>query len=330
MYLPLPSSTCARLVVLATLVPWMIATPVVAQEAPASGEQGAESGDQAEESNERPTMETISADQKEDFVRFVEAGKEAYSNGKFEEAVPFFEKAYDIVPRPELHYRIALSHERAGHADEAVTYYRKFLDEKPDTEKRGQVEATIERLEGSADESSSEQSEVDEVDVAPPSEPERLAAQLPNLVYLELAGHGIASTINYERYLVTDGTLGSNIPYNLSLGAGFGHQPDGLNISKYRFTGAINTIPIFVNTNFFGDVHSFLLQGGLVIIAKADPGGTEGDATDGADSKLDRTAELFAQTGYQIQDDSGFLFRATLSVSSAPTLLPGLTLGWSF
>ena len=313
---PLPLSTCVRLVLLVSFLQWGLAAPAAAQETPSSGDQGAESGEQAAESNERPTMETISAEQKEDFVRFVEAGKEAYSNGEFEEAVPFFKKAHDIVPRPELHYRIALSYERAGKSDRAVSHYRTFLEEKPDTEKRGQVEATIERL---------EESRTDEVDAAPVEEPNNVAARKPNLVYLELIGHGIASTINYERYLVLDDG-GSTFTYNLGVGAGYGYLPDGLNVSKYRFSGGVNAIPIFVTSNFLGDVHSLLLQGGVVIIAVDENGGGQTDAN----ATLERSGELFLQTGYQLQVDSGFLFRATVSVSSAPTLLPGLTFGWSF
>ena len=103
----------------------------------------------AQESSPSPeeAKEQLTAEQKENFVEFVKAGKEAYSRGEFEKAVPFFEHAYSLVPRPALHYRIALCHERSGHPKKALEFYRKFLDAKPESSKRGQVEKTISRLE---------------------------------------------------------------------------------------------------------------------------------------------------------------------------------------
>ncbi len=98
---------------------------------------------------EARTLDDLSREQKAKFVELVEAGKQAYSAGNFEEAAPYFERAYQIVPRPELHYRLALCHERAGHPKKALTRYRRFLEEKPESDKRGAVETTIERLEAS-------------------------------------------------------------------------------------------------------------------------------------------------------------------------------------
>ena len=94
------------------------------------------SGDRAE----------ATAEEKKQFSQFVEAGKQAYSKGEFEKAVPFFEQAYEIIAVPELHYRLALSHERAGHPKEAITHYRAFLEAKPETSKKGAIEQTIARL----------------------------------------------------------------------------------------------------------------------------------------------------------------------------------------
>lgn len=113
---------------------WMSPAAVSAQEG------GAEATEQQESSE--PT-----AKQKEQFAEFVEAGKEAYTAGNFEKAIPFFEQAYEVIPRPELKYRIALSYERSGQPEKALKYYREFLEEKPDTEKRGAVEQTISDLE---------------------------------------------------------------------------------------------------------------------------------------------------------------------------------------
>lgn len=321
---------------------FLVAAPTLAQEEPA--EEETESKSEGEE-RKKPTMESISAEEKEDFVRFVEAGKESYSDGKFEDAIPFFKKAYDIVPRPELHYRIALSYERAGNDEKAIEYYEKFLEEKPDTSKRGQVEATIERLRKEQEE------ETDTVDSAPKPTPGGIAGKKPNLVYVELAGHGVASTINYERYLLFDVPLGSKFTFNFAAGLGIGHNPDGLDLPQYSFNGAVNSLPVFATATFLGDVHSMVVQGGVVIFGRArtdssnndsnnttDGSTDQTDSTDGSGSSsgggvnsgLQRQGELIIQSGYQLQHKSGFLFRATVTLSSAPTLLPGLTFGWSF
>lgn len=96
---------------------------------------------------ETQTFDELSREKKKKFVDFVQDGKQAYSAGNFQEAIPYFENAYEIVPQPELHYRTALSHERAGNPREALERYRAFLEAKPETDKRGAVESTIERLE---------------------------------------------------------------------------------------------------------------------------------------------------------------------------------------
>ena len=96
----------------------------------------------------------LSSEDKERMVEFLKAGKEAYQNGEFEKAIPFLEKAYEILPNPGFHYRIALAHERAGHPAEALEYYEKFLEAKPDSAKRGQIEKTMARLEQQVDEQS--------------------------------------------------------------------------------------------------------------------------------------------------------------------------------
>jgi tetratricopeptide (TPR) repeat protein len=96
---------------------------------------------------ESRTFDELSREKKKKFVDLVKSGKQAYSAGNFQKAIPFFVEAYEIVPQPELHYRIALCHERAGNPAKALERYRKFLEAKPETDKRGAVESTIDRLE---------------------------------------------------------------------------------------------------------------------------------------------------------------------------------------
>ena len=108
------------------------------------------------EEGERVEEAELSKERKAEFARLVGKGRDAYNAGEYEEAIPYFEAAYAIVPHPNLQYRIALSHERAGEPEDAVAHYRKFLEQKPETSKRGAVEKRIARLEERA---STEQSE---------------------------------------------------------------------------------------------------------------------------------------------------------------------------
>ena len=85
---------------------------------------------------------------------FLKAGKEEYEKGNFESAIPFLKKAHEIYPNPAFHYRIGLAYERSGHPEKALEYYKRFLEQAPDTDKRGQVEKTIARLESQVAEES--------------------------------------------------------------------------------------------------------------------------------------------------------------------------------
>lgn len=99
------------------------------------------------DSERAKTVDELSREEKKTFLEFFRAGKEAYTQGEFERAIPFFEKAYNILPKPALQYRIGLSHERAGNLEKALEHYRTFLQQKPDSAKRGQVKSAIEKLE---------------------------------------------------------------------------------------------------------------------------------------------------------------------------------------
>ena len=118
----------------------------------ASAEPPVEEGERVEEAE-------LSKERKAEFARLVGKGREAYNAGKYDEAVPYFEAAYAIVPHPNLQYRIALSQERAGHPAKAVEHYRAFLKQKPETSKRGAVEKRIARLEEQASSGQSEEGE---------------------------------------------------------------------------------------------------------------------------------------------------------------------------
>ncbi len=89
----------------------------------------------------------LPASTKKELASLMKAGAAAYDRGDFNKSLRYFKDAYDLYPHPNLLYRIALAHEKLGEDEAALRYYRKFIEEKPDTKKRGRIEATIKVLE---------------------------------------------------------------------------------------------------------------------------------------------------------------------------------------
>ncbi|QDG49561.1 hypothetical protein FIV42_02045 [Persicimonas caeni] len=146
----------------------------------------------------------------------------------------------------------------------------------------------------------------------------------PNLLYLEVVGHGGASTFNYERFFHIDETFWG-IEYDLGVGIGIGHSEGEFDFLVGDGTGQLTSLPVYATTTFFGGHHSLLVQLGVVAASfKA--------REDGVLTGTAGAITGFAQAGYQYQADGGFLLRATLTTAkfNKRVVLPGLSLGWSF
>lgn len=81
-------------------------------------------------------------------VELVESARKDYNQGFFQESLEKFQQAYELLPHPDLLYRIALSHERLGNDEQAVRYYREFLRQVPDAPESRRIQRTIEVIEG--------------------------------------------------------------------------------------------------------------------------------------------------------------------------------------
>lgn len=57
------------------------------------------------------------------------AAEAAMAAGRFDDAVRDYGAAYDASKDPALFYKLGRAHERAGHCDTALTYYRRYLAE---------------------------------------------------------------------------------------------------------------------------------------------------------------------------------------------------------
>ncbi len=76
-------------------------------------------------------------------------GMQAIAEGKYEEGISELQRAYEILPHPNVLYNIARSYAESGDLEGAVATYRKYLEgNPPDRDEIGQVVAALEsRLE---------------------------------------------------------------------------------------------------------------------------------------------------------------------------------------
>ena len=69
-----------------------------------------------------------------------------YALGRYAEAAPLFERAFELKPIPALLYNAAQAHRLAGHAERAVTLYESYLHLYGDPSRKAEIEAHIAEL----------------------------------------------------------------------------------------------------------------------------------------------------------------------------------------
>lgn len=74
-------------------------------------------------------------------------GMKAYDLGRFDEAIAEFEKAYELSSDPVLLFNLAQSQRRAGSAERALFFYRRFVKLAPTSPVRDKAEVRIAELE---------------------------------------------------------------------------------------------------------------------------------------------------------------------------------------
>jgi tetratricopeptide (TPR) repeat protein len=63
--------------------------------------------------------------------QYVDAGLAAQGTGDYDTALTMYSKAYQLVPHPLLIFNMAQAHRLAGHIDQALTLYARYLSEDP-------------------------------------------------------------------------------------------------------------------------------------------------------------------------------------------------------
>ncbi|MBK8593630.1 MAG: tetratricopeptide repeat protein [Sandaracinaceae bacterium] len=71
------------------------------------------------------------------------AGRSAFDQGRFEEALSHFKRSYELSGRPELLYNIGTAADRVGRLEEAITAFRSYLEGSPDSPRRPQIRGSV-------------------------------------------------------------------------------------------------------------------------------------------------------------------------------------------
>jgi tetratricopeptide (TPR) repeat protein len=75
-------------------------------------------------------------------ARFV-AGRIAFGEGRYEDALADFTRAYELSGKPELLYNIGHTADRLRHDEEALEAFERFLELMPEHEARDEVERRV-------------------------------------------------------------------------------------------------------------------------------------------------------------------------------------------
>lgn len=122
-------------------------------------------------------------------------GAEAFSAGRFGEALDRFTRAYELAPRAALLYNIGTAHDRLGHDAQALSAYRDYLEATPEARNREYTEARIRVLEDrvrALEEQMAAQNETAETETTQVQPTESSSgANVPAIVLLALGGAAV-------------------------------------------------------------------------------------------------------------------------------------------
>ena len=79
----------------------------------------------------------------------IDNGKKAFGRGDYDAAIQEFKAAFELKPTSAVLFNIAKSYERMSRYEEAIDFYKQYLDLDPNTPDRSDVEEQIRRLQKS-------------------------------------------------------------------------------------------------------------------------------------------------------------------------------------
>jgi tetratricopeptide (TPR) repeat protein len=79
------------------------------------------------------------------------AGSSAYSEGRYESALDYFKRAYDLSGRSMLLYNMATAADRLRQDEDALRWYRQYLEEMPDAANASEVKSRADVIQRTMD-----------------------------------------------------------------------------------------------------------------------------------------------------------------------------------
>ena len=93
---------------------------------------------------------TVAADSRSEAKAHYQAGVKAYGGGDYKAAIKEFSTAQELAPADLNNYNLALCYDKLGDPEPAIQYYRAYLDKQPGSDKKAEIEGSINRLESAA------------------------------------------------------------------------------------------------------------------------------------------------------------------------------------
>lgn len=88
-------------------------------------------------------QDVVPSDRDEEARALFEAGRVSYGAGRYDDALDYFERSYELSERPILLFNLASCEERLRLDADAIAHYEAYLEEIPDAENRGFVEERV-------------------------------------------------------------------------------------------------------------------------------------------------------------------------------------------
>lgn len=75
-----------------------------------------------------------------------EAGRVAYEDGRYEDALGYFERSFELSHRSALHFNLGLAYDRLRRDREALAAFEAYLESEPDPERAVEVQNRVRAL----------------------------------------------------------------------------------------------------------------------------------------------------------------------------------------
>jgi tetratricopeptide (TPR) repeat protein len=166
-------------------------------------------------------------------------GRQHFDLGEYKDALESFKLAYRNFEDPKILFNIAQCHRQLGNKQEAVDFYRKYLNKVPDAPNREEVQATIEKLNAAlaaerASKSTPPQGTLGEPPTGGAAQAENRAAPTPPTTATASATEKTPAAKKWWVWTVVGGAVVA-VGLGVGLGVGLSHGQPGTNFPAVMF-----------------------------------------------------------------------------------------------